>query len=160
MVLFILAGIVGALHPHIGDAAMASFAEYVQEFLDKSTPDLILAIFLRNAIAAGTALVLGVFFGIVPMAAISFNGILFGAVLRLMPSESWRLLPHGVFELPAMFITWGLGLWIGLWILKAPRWRRLKERLAASLRIYLTLVLPLLIMAAVIEGIAAHIYRG
>ena len=160
LVLFILAGIGGALYPHIGDAALANFAEYVREFLEKNTPDLILAIFLRNAAAAGTAIVLGIFFGIVPVAAISVNGILFGAVLRLMPAESWRLLPHGVFELPAMFIAWGLGLWVGLWIMEAPRWQHLKERLTASLRVYLMLILPLLVVAAVIEGIAAHIYRG
>jgi uncharacterized membrane protein SpoIIM required for sporulation len=160
LLLFILAGIAGALYPHIGDAALAGFAEYVQKFLGKSTPDLILSIFLRNASAAGTAIALGVFFGLVPLAAIAFNGILFGAVMRLMPAESWRLLPHGVFELPAMFIAWGLGLWIGLWFMEAPRWRRLKERLAASLRVYLMLILPLLVVAAVIEGLAAHLYRG
>jgi uncharacterized membrane protein SpoIIM required for sporulation len=44
--------------------------------------------------------------------------------------------------------------------MEAPRWQRLKERLTASLRVYLMLILPLLVVAAVIEGIAAHIYRG
>ena len=160
LLLFVLAGIIGALNPQIGDAALTTFADVVREFLGKSTPDLILSIFLRNATAAATALFLGIFFGIVPVAAIAFNGVLFGAVLRLMPAESWRLLPHGVFELPAMFIVWGLGLWVGLWIMEAPRWERLKGRLAASFRVYLMLVLPLLVVAAVIEGIAAHIYRG
>jgi len=160
LVLFVLAGIIGALYPHIGDTALANFAEYARQFLGKSTPDLILSFLVRNATAAGTAIVLGIFFGIGPVAAIAFNGILFGAMLRLMPAESWRLLPHGIFELPAMFISWGLGLWVGLWMMKAPRWGRLKERLGASLRIYLLLILPLLVVAAVIEGIAAHIYRG
>lgn len=160
VLLFVLAGIVGALNPQIGDAALSTFAEVVRDFLRKSTPDLILSIFLRNATAAATALLLGIVFGIVPVAAIAFNGVLFGAVLRLMPAESWRLLPHGVFELPAMFIVWGLGLWVGLWVVEAPRWERLKERLAASFRVYLMLILPLLVVAAVIEGVAAHLYRG
>lgn len=160
LILFILAGIVGVLYPPVGNEALATFTDVVRELMGKSTPDLILSIFMRNAVAAGIAIALGAFFGIVPVAAISFNGILLGALLRLMPAESWRLLPHGVFELPAMFIAWGLGMWVGLWVMEPPRWQRLKERLAASFRVYLMLILPLLVLASVIEGFAAHIYRG
>ncbi len=158
-VTFVIAAIVGALNPQIGGAALQSFGEFVKDLLDLGTAELIVQIFLRNASTAAASIVGGVLFGILPLLSILFNGILMGAVLRLMPWDFWRLIPHGIFELPAMFIAWGLGLWVGAWILEPPRWENLKTRMTKGLVIYLLVILPLLAIAAVIEGVAAGIYR-
>jgi len=33
----------------------------------------------------------------------------------------WRLLPHGIFELPAVFISLGMGLKIGMFIFQKKK---------------------------------------
>jgi stage II sporulation protein M len=159
-VVFIIASFVGALNPQVGGAAVQVFAAYVEDLVELGTVELIIQIFLRNASTAVASIMGGVLFGILPLLSIIFNGILLGAMLRLVTWDIWRIIPHGIFELPAMFIAWGLGLWVGAWILEPPRWENLKTRVTKGLVIYLFLILPLLAIAAVIEGIAAGIYRG
>ena len=159
VVLFIVASAVGALSPQIGEAVFGAFREFAEGLMDKGSLELTLAIFVRNSTTAFVGILGGVLFGLLPMMSILFNGILFGAVMRLVPGEFWRVLPHGVFELPAIFIAWGLGLWIGQWILDKPRLQNLKIRLGRSLRVFFVLIVPLLAVAAVIEGAAIHMYR-
>lgn len=159
LVIFVLATVTGALRPDLADGVLSAFQEIAEDLLQRSTPELIAAIFLRNGMAAVLTIFLGAFFGIVPAAAILFNGLLFGAVLQMAPGDIWRVLPHGVFELPAMFIAWGLGLWVGQWFLQPPHLEHLKDRLGRSLKVLLLLILPLLLVAAIIEGLAAAIYR-
>jgi stage II sporulation protein M len=158
LVLFTLATITGLLRPQLASGILDAFAEIAADLLQRSTPELILAIFVRNGMAAVLSIFLGIFFGIVPAAAILFNGLLFGAVVQMAPGDIWRVLPHGIFELPAMFIVWGLGLWVGQWFLQPPRLEHLKDRLGRSLKVLLFLILPLLAVAAVIEGLAAALY--
>jgi stage II sporulation protein M len=158
LVIFILATVTGALRPDMASGILASFQEIAEDLMQRSTPELIVAIFLRNGMAAVISIFLGIIFGIVPAAAILFNGLLFGAVLQMAPGDIWRVLPHGIFELPAMFIAWGLGLWVGQWFLQPPRLEHLKDRLGRSLKVLLALILPLLVVAAIIEGLAAALY--
>lgn len=159
VVLFVGAGVWGALDTGTGAAALESFREIVQSLIDKPLFALIAAIFLRNGSAAALAIFGGTLFGLIPLAAILFNGVLLGSVVRLFPGEAWKLIPHGIFELPAMMVSWGLGLWTGQ-ALMGRSLPRLRERLRTGFRIYLRMVLPLLALAAVIEGIAAHLLRG
>jgi stage II sporulation protein M len=159
IIMFIIASVIGVLNPQLGGAALQAFGEYVQDLIDKDTPELIVQIFVRNASTAAMSIIGGALFGILPLISILFNGILLGAVLRLAPWDFWRIIPHGIFELPAIFIAWGLGFWVGAWILEPPRWENLKRRMGKSLRILLMLILPLLAVAAVIEGLAIHITR-
>jgi uncharacterized membrane protein SpoIIM required for sporulation len=58
-----------------------------------------------------------------------------------------------MFELPAVFISWGLGIWMGTWWL-GRRDISAKEKLKKALRIFFVIVLPLLVVAAVIEGLS------
>jgi stage II sporulation protein M len=158
LVLFLLATVTGLLRPDLAGGILSAFQEIAEDLLQRSTPELIFAIFLRNGTAAVLSIFLGIAFGILPAAAILINGLLFGAVLQMAPGDIWRVLPHGIFELPAMFMAWGLGLWVGQWFLQPPRLEHLKDRLGRSLKVLLLLILPLLALAAVIEGLAAALY--
>lgn len=160
LVLFIAAGIWGAIDTRIGSAALEAFSEIAQGLVSKDLGPLILAIFLRNSMAAAITMFGGTLFGLIPLAAILFNGVLFGTVLRFFPGEFWKIIPHGVFELPAMFICWGFGLWIGLSLFTRPSFDTLRKRLGKGVGVYLRLILPLLALAAAIEGFAAHLYRS
>ena len=64
----------------------------------------------------------------------------------------WRIFPHGIFELPAVFISLGLGLKLGTFIFQRNKLKAFAEFFWNSLRVFLFIVLPLLIIAAIIEG--------
>ncbi|MEK6899280.1 MAG: stage II sporulation protein M [Nanoarchaeota archaeon] len=95
----------------------------IKDLLDK-TQDLqglalIWFIFQNNALSSLVGLFFGAFFAIVPIFNAIINGAIVGYVIsiatkELGPTVIWRLLPHGVFELPAIFISLGLGLRLGI----------------------------------------------
>jgi len=78
---------------------------------------LIIYIFQNNTLASSITLGLGVILGIFPLMATLYNGIVLGYVLERIAQisflEWWRLLPHGIFEFIAIFISLGLGLRLG-----------------------------------------------
>ncbi len=158
--LFLLGALIGMLLPEVSRAQIALFKEFAEGFQGKSAPALILAIFLNNIGASALALMAGGLFGLVPLIAALVNGMLLGGFLLYTPTLVWRIFPHGLLELPAVFIAWGVGMWVGLWVLQPGRLRALKERLYKGVRIFIVLVLPMLVIAAVIEGLAAaYLYR-
>ena len=124
------------------------------------TWELVWFIFQNNVTSALLGLFLGVAFGIFPLINALTNGAVLGYVLRLTANaagvqEFWRLLPHGIFELPVVFLALGLGLRLGGFAFAGPgkRWGGLRERLGNGLWVFVLVVLPLLLVAAVIEGI-------
>ncbi len=119
--LSILSGIVNA------NALEKIIAPLIEEII-KQTKDLtglslIIFIFINNALTSLFSLILGVFLGILPIFTALTNGIILGYVINKTTSaisilEIWRLFPHGIFELPAIFISLGLGLKLGYTTLK------------------------------------------
>ena len=99
------------------------FDMFIQSF-DEKTSDLntfefIFFIALNNISNAFFVIVSGLFFGVIPLVETISNGALFGyvSVITYFISGSfsflWIFVPHGIFELPATFIAFGLGMWIG-----------------------------------------------
>lgn len=120
---------------------------------------LALVIFLNNSAKTLIAIVLGVTVGIVPTLFISINGLILGYVIYTALPElgvvglASLILPHGVFELPAVLLSTALGLLVGLEVIKklTRREASVKTALRYSLKIYLKYVIPMLITAAVVE---------
>jgi len=117
--------------------------------------ELIRFIFFNNLKSAFLALILGVGFCIVPFIDAVANGYLIGFVARYSVDKSgalvlWRLLPHGIFELPAIIISIGLGLKLGTLLFRKGNFKR---ELVESLRVFIFVILLLLVFAAIIEGI-------
>lgn len=119
VVLFIFAG----LFAFIFSSSLGFFDSLIKELIEK-TQDLDGAgltwfIFQNNVTSAFFALFLGMFFGFFPLANALINGALIGYVVAFVTRETgslvpiWRLFPHGIFELPAIFISIGLGLRLG-----------------------------------------------
>lgn len=120
-------------------------------------------IFFSNFKSAFLALFLGIMAGIFSIFNIILNGSLIGYVLRILWDESgaahfWRLLPHGIFELPALFISWGLGIKIGMFVFSKNELGELKRRFEESLKTFFFIVVPLLIIAAVIEAVLIALF--
>jgi len=81
---------------------------------------LIWFILSNNASSAFFALFAGMLFAIIPFSNILLNGALLGYVISKASAVTsfseviFRLIPHGIFELPAIFIAVGLGIKLGL----------------------------------------------
>ena len=95
---------------------------FLKELVDKTENlnplELILFIFQNNAITSFLAVASGIFLGIFPLIITITNGIILGYVIERTTqlasfTELWRLFPHGIFELPAVFISLGLGIKLG-----------------------------------------------
>lgn len=129
-------------------------------------------IFLNNLMACLTLIGLGVFFGFPTLSSIATNGLLLGYVMTVssqkMGDSIWsifltKILPHGVFELPAIFIAAALGLRVGIavyWSLlsifrKSNRMqaRSTWEGIGKRLPVLLGLIVVLLLVAASIEAV-------
>lgn len=159
-ILIFVAGILSAiLMPSLGERLLSLFLEYLKTFKygQKDFLGLLIAIFLQNALSAFFAIILGFFFGLVPIFGAAVNGAAMGAVLNLNPLNFFKLLPHGIFELPAIFIAWGLGIWCAGGLFRAPP---VGFRIKRSLNIYLSIIVPLLIVAAIIEVLGIKILFG
>jgi stage II sporulation protein M len=61
----------------------------------------------------------------------------------------WRLFPHGIFELPAIIISLGLGFKLGVEIFTK---RQIAKNLREIFKIIFLIIVPLLFIAAIIEG--------
>ncbi len=124
---------------------------------------LISFIFFNNVQSALFGLLFGIFFGIFPLLTSLVNGLVLGYVFHRVYAitgihEFWRILPHGIFELPAVFIALGLGLRLGMFLFSKKPLHTLKERFILSLVLFLAVIVPLLIIAAIIEGILISWY--
>jgi|ETNmetMinimDraft_2_1059921.scaffolds.fasta_scaffold72442_2 stage II sporulation protein M len=120
--------------------------------------ELMRFILFNNLSSAFFGLFAGILFGVYPLFSSIVNGYVIGFVSKLVSAEQgiaslWRLLPHGIFELPAIFISFGLGLKLGTILLQKDSRKAFREFLKNSLKVFIFVILPLLILAAIIEGI-------
>lgn len=141
--------------------------ELIREFIEKlmaetqdlNTGQMMLFIFDNNLRTSFFSMLLGVFLGIFPFLAAFSNGYVLGFVAQKSIAiegglSLWRLLPHGVFEFPAVVLSLALGVKFGMFVLeKGRRKKEFIRRAKESLRVFFFIVLPLLIIAAIIEGL-------
>ncbi len=153
----------GLLFPGRFGMFLDSFRKLAARFAGRSLPVLIVMIFLQNLFASFISIWAGALLGLVPLGAAATNGILMGVVLAAARGKFgqslWKLIPHGIFEMPAVFISWGLGIWLGAWLFRRRREVTFRERAARAYRIFLAMVLPLLLVAAIIEGLGIWYWR-
>lgn len=119
---------------------------------------------LNNLLASGLMVVLGLIpFLFLPLVAIAENAFLIGVMFAgagLMGVSGLDLavglIPHGIFELPALFLSVGLGVWLCMESVKKILGRN-KERsyfsmIAETCRFFVLVIIPLLIAAALVEA--------
>ena len=159
--IFSLMFLVGFIYPMFFREQIFNFIEEIIKTLEgKSTIELIGFIFFNNLRASFMAIVLGVTLGIFPLIVGMTNGYLLGFVSREVATKEgllvmWQLLPHGVFELPAIILSIGIGLKIGMSMFKNQKgkWEKLRYNLKEVLRFFVFVIFPLLLIAGIIEGI-------
>jgi stage II sporulation protein M len=112
----------------------------------------------NNSMATFIGLFSGVLFGIFSFFNLILNGFVLGFASNYSVTQNgvlslWRLLPHGIFELPAVFISLGLGLKLGSFVFEKNWKKSLSNYFNNSVRSYFLIILPLLIVAAFVEGL-------
>ena len=96
-------------------------AELVKQTEGLDAFGLMRFIIANNTQSAFFAMVFGILFGILPLIIIVINGYVLGFVANQTAMAFgglvlWRLLPHGIFEIPAIMIATGLGIRLGLFL--------------------------------------------
>lgn len=109
-----------AAEPAFGESLLKLFEDMIAgQIMDDNPPMLALQLFLNNLEACVVIFVGGALMGIISVMIIGFNGIIIGAVLEIVRKESGDLVllaaivPHGIFELPAVIASGALGLMLG-----------------------------------------------
>jgi stage II sporulation protein M len=117
-------------------------------------------ILIQNVMATIFVVISGVMAGVIPTFAISSNGFGLGVLYRQasevsgFPAAALKVLPYGVFEVPALLIAASYGLWLGVLVVRRMRGKEstlLRFHIEHAFRRYFTVVFPLLIVAAAIE---------
>jgi stage II sporulation protein M len=137
-------------------------AKKIQEF---GFFKLLFFIFFNNSWVSFFALLFGILLGIVPLFLIILNGLMLGVVSKLVVSQTnfsslWLLLPHGIFELTAVFIAFSIGFKTGFELLLSIGEPKQNNKIKSvfinfktGLKIFVFVILPLLLFAAIIESI-------
>ncbi len=157
--------VVGLLWPEGFSLLLEELEGLASEIKDRDFIGTVLFIFFNNLKAAALAVITGPLLGIIPVLQAAANGVIIGVVIRLSAESAGvltimlSLLPHGIFEIPAMLISWGLGLWLGLWPFSKDN-IKFRQRVSMAASAWLRYVVPLLAIAALIEGALISALKG
>lgn len=162
-ILFVVIGLIGFFYPHIfTDKINEMIKNLVDQTKGLGPIGMISYIITNNIRSAFFAFLFGVLFGVVPMGILVVNGYVLGYVASKATnvggiSVLWRLFPHGIFEIPAIMISIGLGIRIGLFLFiykgkSKDMGEEYKKWFIDSIKSFVFVVIPLLVIAGIIEG--------
>jgi len=151
----------GALAPtSVRNEATKAFQFVVDNYRELEGWKLFFAILLQNVTTSFLILFSGVLIGIIPIFSMGSNGFILGVMYRQAAEVSgyskaaWKVLPHGVIEIPALLIAASYGLWLGVMVVRRIRGKEstlFRFHIEHAFRRYFAIVFPLLIIAAAIE---------
>jgi stage II sporulation protein M len=158
----IVIGLMALSHfPLLAQHFESSVVGFVKNFRGLSKLELAAAIFLNNTLKTVLAILLGSLFGIIPAVFLLGNGIALGVIFSLSAQTRglWlsllSIVPHGLLELPAVFLGTSIGLMVGSRVMKQffrPPETTIGSELVQGLRFFITVILPLLFIAALVEA--------
>jgi len=144
---------------------VAMYAPKAQDMIDENGALSIIKLLLSNIFACAMCVGLGFIpFIFLPALSVISNAALIGALLGLgaasgiMPvakTIAFGLLPHGIFELPAFFLSMAMGIYLCKLLSRKILGRAKEERVLPILnglaKTFVLGAIPLLIVAALIE---------
>jgi len=170
---FVLGMLLGVIYFEQLHQWMHQFFEQIQRKVGpvEHGPELFVRIFVNNALASLVLILSGLLFGVYPVYGLLLNGMAIGYLLQSLAvagQSPWKMfllgiLPHGIFEIPAILLAAAFGMRLGLLVwqsflrLLRPAARRKPQQLTwrglfAQLPLTINLVLGLLLLAAAIES--------
>jgi len=157
--IFMLMFLIGFIYPFFFREQIFKWIEELVLSLEgKGAFEIIGFIFFNNLKASFFAIVTGIGLGILPLVTVVVNGYLVGFVSRISADIGgvgvlWQLVPHGIFELPAIILSIGIGFKIGADLFKKDVKGMLKHNFKEGLRFFVFVIFPLLLVAGIIEGL-------
>ena len=171
--LIIITFLAGYFKPELANNIVEMFARQVEALGLQESDGTIsaLLLFINNARAMLVALLYGLIpFIRLPVFPLAVNAALMGLFGAYYLNNSYNMMayifgiiPHGIFEIPAMIISLACGLYLCRCITENVRSKEKKkgivgETVKQTLRVYVFHVIPLLIAAALVEAyITPHI---
>jgi stage II sporulation protein M len=156
----IAGGLALVLYPQAASQLQEFLKQFAQLFRGMSKLQLVTAIFLNNSFKTLLVIIFGPLLGLVPIIFLIVNGAILGAVIPVSVESKglWAslmaIIPHGVFELPAIFLGTSIGIRLGLHPIRRLAGKAdttLYSEIGYGIRIFLTIIVPLLLLAALIE---------
>jgi len=152
----VIMSVIGYLAPsYLEEVVQESLDSLLEGVEDKTAVEVTIFIIANNLRSSFMSVLLGITF--LPLFSLIFNGYFIGAILHFAVAEegifvTWKLLPHGIFEIPAICISLAFGLRIGLVWFRKDRIANFKKTYKEAFIVLVHIVLPLLIVAGLIEG--------
>jgi stage II sporulation protein M len=104
-------------------------------------------------------LLLGLLFGIGPVIFLIINGYTIGNLISFASSKvsiykiGLAIIPHGIFEVPAVLIAASYGLWWGVKNYRKFRYKdSFRDDFSLPIKRYINIVIPLLLIGAFVEA--------
>ncbi len=154
---FVLVGYFVPAPEYLVEQVMKIFEDILAKTEGMSQGQLIRFLFWNNLKSSFFGIIFGILFGVFPVFVAIANGYVLGFVSEMSVSNFGvgsllSLLPHGIFELPAIFISLGIGLKLGTFVFQKDKQEFVRKDMLRILEIFLLIVIPLLVVAAIIEG--------
>ena len=158
--IFILATIAGFVFEENLSFLDILLKEIIEKTQGLNTPEMTFFILQNNLQSAFISAILGIFLGVFPLFSGIANGLILGYVLAKTfaiagISSWWRILPHGIFELPAIFISFGIGIKWGIGSIKNYFKTYEKEKnmkTKGTIILLVTLISMVIFLAMVAQG--------
>ena len=146
--------------PQMAESFESSVIGFIKVFRGLPKLQLAAAIFVNNTIKTLAVILLGTLLGVIPAFFLVVNGAALGVVWSLSSETRgvWvsvlSLLPHGILELPAVFLGTAIGIMIGTSIARklfAKSANKIGIEVGQALKFFATVIVPLLLVAALVE---------
>lgn len=164
-VLIFIIGCVGGFlssqsDPSFGESLVKLFKEMIaNDIMSDAPPFLAVQLFLNNLESCVLLFLGGAIFGVITLFVLSFNGIIIGGILEVVRGKTdiivmlASIVPHGIFELPAVLVSSTLGLMLGRAVMLELAGQRDASAQAYVLgRLFIQYVVPFIAIAACIEA--------
>lgn len=157
IVIFLIFSFLGYFVPLSEDVSskiIDYFKQLVEETRGFSFFQMFGYLFENNLYASFFGMIFGIALGVFSIFNAVVNGFVLGFASKVAVAESGflyllRLFPHGIFELPALFLSLGIGLRMGFVLFTKDDF---KETLLKSLKTFVLVIIPLLFVAGIIES--------
>ncbi|MDO8842223.1 stage II sporulation protein M [Methanocalculus sp.] len=148
-------------NPALGDTFMEVLHESldIEEMMNDPPATMALKLFMNNLQACIILFLGGVTFGLLTVFILAMNGVIVGAIAHIALGLQGgvfviaALLPHGIVELPALFISGALGFMLASAIRR--EWNGEGDAALEAMHyasLFAKTVLPLLVIAAITEA--------
>jgi len=170
--LFVISAVIGyitaIMYPDRVVRSLEELEGLVELLKNLSLLQIMLLIFLNNALKSLIILVFGIGLGIVPFFFIAYNGYFLGIFSHKILMEQGPLylvaglLPHGIIEIPMVVVSAGIGLRLGLKGFASLRGEsvNLKEEMITGIKFFFFWIMPLLFIAAAVETFITSVIIG